>query len=210
MISARELKAAVDPVRIIGESVRLRKVGKRHVGLCPFHSEKTPSFGVNAEGVWHCFGCGKGGDIYDFIELRDGVDFRGAFRQVAAIAGIPIDSRDTYEEPSWALKLSGNEVRAFDRFRSSEVARLLAFYRFLEQPEAACMALLEGLWNAPDEALDAEAVQGVHKSLNWIHEAKALIDEQIERLETDPSFIIEPFLRNLYGNADFRAEVQSF
>jgi hypothetical protein len=208
MITAAQLKAIVDPVPIIRETVRLRKFGRRYSGLCPFHSEKNPSFSYwESSQQWKCFGCGKSGDIYDFIELRDGVDFRGALRQVAAIAGIPIDLRDTYEEPSLALKLSGPEVRAFDNFLSSEMHRLAARLRFLDQQEAACMAYLEGCWSATDESLDRKAIEDVHRTLNLIHETKYLIEERMLALDTDPTSEIEPFLRRLYGNEDFRLAV---
>ena len=117
MIAAEDLKRAVNAIDVIGGYVRLRKVGKRQVGLCPFHNEKTPSFSVSESGLWHCFGCGAGGDIITFLELQEGLDFRGAFRKLADIAGVPVDRRDTYEEPPLALKLSGPECRAFDRWR---------------------------------------------------------------------------------------------
>ncbi len=77
MITAEDLRRAVNPIDVIGGYVRLRKVGKRHVGLCPFHTEKTPSFSVSPEGLFHCFGCGKGGDLIRFLEMIEGLDFRG-------------------------------------------------------------------------------------------------------------------------------------
>jgi len=61
-----------DILEIIGESVQLKKSGKYYIGLCPFHSEKTPSFIVNPDKqIYYCFGCGKGGDSENFLnELR--------------------------------------------------------------------------------------------------------------------------------------------
>ncbi|MFP3929232.1 MAG: CHC2 zinc finger domain-containing protein, partial [Desulfobacteraceae bacterium] len=62
-----EVKRAADIVEVIGQFVQLRKSGQNYVGLCPFHSEKTPSFAVNpAKGIFHCFGCKKGGDVLTF------------------------------------------------------------------------------------------------------------------------------------------------
>ncbi len=61
---------------VISERVELRKAGKENLGLCPFHADKTPSFSVNADkGVFHCFGCGASGDVFDFIMRLDGLTF---------------------------------------------------------------------------------------------------------------------------------------
>lgn len=79
------LPAIVD---IISGYVTLRRAGKEFVGLCPFHSEKTPSFAVNEEkGVFHCFGCGEGGDLIRFIEKIEGISFLEAL----ALLGIQRD-----------------------------------------------------------------------------------------------------------------------
>ena len=69
----------------------LKKTGKNHLGLCPFHSEKTPSFNVNPEKqIFHCFGCGVGGDVFKFVELQEGLNFPEAVKQLAARGGIPL------------------------------------------------------------------------------------------------------------------------
>lgn len=76
---------------VVGETVALRKVGGRLVGLCPFHSERTPSFSVSPErGLFYCFGCHAGGDVFDFVMRRDGVSFPEALRLLAERAGIPV------------------------------------------------------------------------------------------------------------------------
>ena len=207
MISAHELKSAVNPVEVIGRYVRLRKVGKEHKSLCPFHDERTPSFGVNEiSGVWHCFGCGKGGDVISFLELAEGVSFRGALRRLASIAGVPFDDHDAYEAPSLAAKLSDAEVRSFDRWLALKKARLFADWEFLNDQLLANLAFLEEFFNSDD--VDRSKVDAVHMAITAAHEGMALIDEQLVRLHTDPSFAIEPFLRGLYGDRDFRAEVQ--
>jgi hypothetical protein len=210
MFTADQLKAVVDPVKVIGETVRLRKAfgGGRWFGLCPFHSEKTPSFSYwESSGRWHCFGCGKAGDIISFLEIQEGLDFRGALRRLAAIAGVLLDSRDTYEEPPLALKLSGPEVRAFDNWLSIEMHRLGALWRWFDQQERACLASLEGRWNEPDQSLDPKAVEDTHRALNFIHEAKQRVEDRMQQLDRDPSAEFEPFLRRLYGSEDFRAAV---
>lgn len=75
------LKARHDIVQVIGRYVSLRKGGREFKGLCPFHAEKTPSFTVNPEKqVWHCFGCGMGGDVITFVEAIETGDFKDAVR----------------------------------------------------------------------------------------------------------------------------------
>jgi len=66
-------------VEIVSRYVSLRRSGKEYVGLCPLHSEKTPSFTVNEDkGVFHCFGCAESGDVFTFIQKIEGLDFKGA------------------------------------------------------------------------------------------------------------------------------------
>ena len=76
-----DLRLQADIVQVVQETVSLRRVGSRYVGLCPFHSEKTPSFGVNRErGFFHCFGCGVGGNVFKFVELHERLSFPEAVR----------------------------------------------------------------------------------------------------------------------------------
>lgn len=87
----------LDRIRIedvVGEQVRLRRVGSRLVGLCPFHTEKSPSFSVNADlGFFKCFGCSKGGDLFTYVQLRDRVPFIDALRLLADRAGVELPTR---------------------------------------------------------------------------------------------------------------------
>lgn len=74
-----EVRDAADIVEVIGESVQLKRAGRRLVGLCPFHREKTPSFQVDPErGVFHCFGCRAGGTVFDFVMQLHGLEFKEA------------------------------------------------------------------------------------------------------------------------------------
>ncbi|HFI0500793.1 TPA: DNA primase [Streptococcus suis] len=83
-----ELKQSVNIVDIIGESVALTKAGRNYLGLCPFHGEKTPSFNVvEDKQFYHCFGCGKSGDVFKFIEDFRGVSFADAVAIIAEKAG---------------------------------------------------------------------------------------------------------------------------
>lgn len=87
-----EIRAANDIVDIVSEYVRLRKVGQNYVGLCPFHTEKTPSFNVNRERQWyHCFGCSKGGDVFDFVMSVENIGFAEVLRMLAERAGIKLE-----------------------------------------------------------------------------------------------------------------------
>ena len=94
-----EIKGRLPVADVVGESVQLRKAGTTLKGLCPFHGEKTPSFVVTpARDTWHCFGCGKHGDIFTFLMERDGLSFPEALRTLAARAGIEIDERTKRED----------------------------------------------------------------------------------------------------------------
>ena len=95
--SVEQVKAAADMVEIVGARTQLRKVGSRWTGRCPFHEERTPSFSVEAaEKLFHCFGCGKGGDLITFVRETEGLDFVGAIEWLADRYRIPLE----YEESS--------------------------------------------------------------------------------------------------------------
>ena len=84
-----KVKEQMDIVELVGEYVHLKKSGSNHVGLCPFHNEKTPSFTVSeSKQFFHCFGCGEGGDGLAFIMKRENLDFVDALKLLAEIYGI--------------------------------------------------------------------------------------------------------------------------
>ena len=88
---AERVKQQADIVRVIGEYVRLKKSGQNFTGLCPFHAEKSPSFAVHpVKQIYHCFGCGVGGDVFKFVMEVDKVAFPEAIRVVAEKCGIAI------------------------------------------------------------------------------------------------------------------------
>lgn len=91
------VRERVDLAALVAAHVSLKKVGRRLVGLCPFHSENTPSFTINPElGVYHCFGCGKGGDAITFVREVEQLDFVAAVERLAGTVGIELryDDRD--------------------------------------------------------------------------------------------------------------------
>ena len=88
---AERVKQQADIVRVIGEYVRLKKSGQNFTGLCPFHQEKTPSFAVHpVKQIYHCFGCGAGGDVFKFVMEMEKSTFPEAIRTVAEKCGIAI------------------------------------------------------------------------------------------------------------------------
>ncbi|HHU33094.1 MAG: DNA primase [Zhaonellaceae bacterium] len=113
-----QIKSALDIVDIIGEAVVLKQKGRNFVGLCPFHSEKTPSFTVNPEKqIFYCFGCGEGGDVISFLMKHDHLDFPEAIKILAQKAGIEIETK------------SPASPRKNQKFaRLYEINRLAAYY----------------------------------------------------------------------------------
>jgi DNA primase len=93
---AQTVKQQADIVRVIGEHVRLKKSGAQNFsGLCPFHSEKSPSFSVHAvRQFYHCFGCGQSGDVFSFVQKIENVGFAEAIKIVAQKCGIPLPKRE--------------------------------------------------------------------------------------------------------------------
>jgi DNA primase len=88
---ADRVKQQADIVRVVGEYVRLKKSGQNYTGLCPFHGEKTPSFAVHpVKQIFHCFGCGKGGDVFTFVMEMEKCPFPEAVRTVAEKCGIAV------------------------------------------------------------------------------------------------------------------------
>jgi len=89
-----ELRNRADIVEVIGAHVRLRRAGNRFMGLCPFHNEKTPSFSVSPErGFFHCFGCGAGGTVFNFVMRIEGLSFPEAVGSLAARYGLALPER---------------------------------------------------------------------------------------------------------------------
>ena len=81
-----------DIVEVVGSYFNLQRAGSAFKALCPFHKEKTPSFHVNPQRqIFHCFGCGAGGDVFRFLMQYEGVDFVTAARMLAQRAGIALE-----------------------------------------------------------------------------------------------------------------------
>ena len=96
-----QVRDRTDIVEIVGQYVDLRRAGTGYKGLCPFHQERTPSFMVNPERQgYHCFGCGKGGNAFQFLMEMDGITFPEAVRDLAARAGIEVEAKPADDERS--------------------------------------------------------------------------------------------------------------
>ena len=117
-----QLKSSVDIVKVVEEYVRLKKTGSRWVGLCPFHNEKTPSFGVNVTHQFYkCFGCGAGGDVIKFVMEVERVTFFEALKLIAERNGIPMPKRQEYSDPESRRRASLYDIHeiAADAFRAN-------------------------------------------------------------------------------------------
>jgi DNA primase len=113
------VREATDLVELAREHLALKKSGRRHVGLCPFHAEKSPSFSINQEqGVYYCFGCTASGDAITFVREVEHLDFVGAVERLASRAGIQL----RYDDAAY----SENRKRR-DRLHEA-VAAAIAFY----------------------------------------------------------------------------------
>ena len=124
------VRAATDFVALVGEHLALRRAGTRWVGLCPFHTEKSPSFSVNAElGMYYCFGCGAKGDAITFVRETEHLDFVEAVEKLAARAGIAL----RYDDAS-----GGQERQRRTRIHEALEAAVEWYHqRLLSAPDAA-------------------------------------------------------------------------
>jgi len=122
------IKAATDIVELVAEHVQMRHAGRNWLGLCPFHNEKTPSFNVNPElQIYHCFGCGVGGDVVKFLQEIDKVSFVEAVAFLGERADIPVPRRDGN---------AAEDERNDQLFRANELAAKY-FHYMLRQPAGA-------------------------------------------------------------------------
>lgn len=141
-----QVRQQSDIVDVIGEHVKLRKNNRNFIGLCPFHTEKTPSFNVNAErGIFKCFGCGKAGNVITFVEQHLHMGFVDAVRHLAQRSGIEIPE-ERREDPTGEFARQDNAMRALREatefyqqiLESSDGAPARAFYKKRGFTEQTC------------------------------------------------------------------------
>ncbi len=119
---AQHLKSQVDIAAVVGEYVRLRRVGNRYTGLCPFHNEKTPSFSIYAEHqFFKCFGCDAKGDVFNFVMMIEGISFWEALKKLADQNGIPLPKQSLAGDEQTKLRASLYEMHeiALNHFREN-------------------------------------------------------------------------------------------
>ncbi len=166
----RRIQQAFDIADLVGEHVKLIRAGKDFKGLCPFHQEKTPSFYVvPAKQIFKCFGCGVGGDVFKFVQLREKVGFVEAKSILAAKAGISLETRRSHgpNESDKASLAKVNEWAAGwfqHQLRDSAAARAYAEQRGLspETIEAFSIGFAPASW---DGLVSAARGQGIANSL---------------------------------------------
>ena len=136
-----EIRSRADIVAVIGQHVQLRKAGQSHKGLCPFHSEKSPSFNVNAaKGFFYCFGCQKKGDVFTFVMEYEGKSFSEAAESLARLTGVTLP--ETTDDP--AARRAAVEARSekAQLFRVNQLASEFFRERLAAAGGAAARAYL--------------------------------------------------------------------
>jgi DNA primase len=120
MADTQTIKDRIDIVQLLQEYLNLKKAGANWKANCPFHNEKTPSFMVHPEKqIWHCFGCGKGGDIFTFIQEIEGLDFIEALKLLADRAGVKLtDSRSSEINKNQKIRLQEINSKVADFFHN--------------------------------------------------------------------------------------------
>lgn len=114
-----EFKARIPLAQVIGRYVKLNRRGREHIGLCPFHKEKTPSFNVVEEkGFYHCFGCGAHGTAIDFVMQVEGLGFAEALERIGDLTGLPVPRRTAPGRPEPSLRLYEANAAALAWFRA--------------------------------------------------------------------------------------------
>jgi DNA primase len=107
----QEIRERIDIVDLVGRYLSLRPSGRNFVGLCPFHTEKTPSFNVNRERqIWHCFGCGEGGHVFTFLMRHENLTFPEAVRQLARECGVEVPEEGGAEHGSIEAMVAANDA----------------------------------------------------------------------------------------------------
>jgi DNA primase len=146
------VRDAVDLLDLASEHTRLQARGRKHIGLCPFHKEKTPSFSVDADrGLYYCFGCGAGGDAIGFHMQVTGDDFGTAIESLAQRYGVPLPERRGRRDHD-ADRAGQGALEAAERFFRAELDRREAPRRYLERRRVdQQLQRAYGLGYAPDD-----------------------------------------------------------
>ena len=131
MSQSDEIKSRLDIVEVIRSYIQVKAVGANFQALCPFHREKSPSFVISPEkNIWHCFGCGKGGDVFSFVQEMEGISFVEAMRLLAPKAGVTLTSfeKKDFSKRNRLLDILEFATRYFEKHLESEAAKFFRNY----------------------------------------------------------------------------------
>ena len=145
--SIERLCQSVDMAELVGAKSELKRSGAQLMGICPFHDERSPSFSVDpVQKVFHCFGCGEGGDLFKFVQLTEGLSFREAVESLADRNGVTMEL--TEEDPQAAQRREKRD-------------------RLLELLERTAAFYVRNLWEAPEaqEAREYLAGRGLDQQM---------------------------------------------
>lgn len=151
-----EIRSAVDAVELVGDYVHLKRSGSNYVGLCPFHQEDTPSFTVDPEkGLYHCFGCNAGGNVFQFLQQIENVGFVEAVRMLAERTGIDLPDPGEDEQDGTRTEGLYHALRFAARFffrqlTRTETGRQRALAYLRDRDYTAATIKRFGLGYAPD------------------------------------------------------------
>ncbi len=182
-----ELRSAADIVDVIGDHTRLKKAGRSWKGLCPFHNERTPSFTVDRDkGLYHCFGCGAGGDVIHFVRQMDRLEFPEAVEALASRFGVVIPRRER----------RGPRQDRRDRLFEAIAAAQRFYAERLGRPGNAAAKYLEGrgvppeMWTALSLGYAPDAWDSIAKALSPALPEDLLIEAGLlqPRAETKGSY----------------------
>lgn len=186
MSQVEEIKSKIDIVDLIRDYLKIKAVGVNFQALCPFHNEKSPSFVISPEKqIWHCFGCGKGGDIFSFVMEKESLNFPEALRLLANKAGVVLqhENNEIREEKNRVLDILDLSVKYYQYLLKSDQAQGLRDYlqeRALspEQIESWAIGYSQNSWDSLYKFLKARPLQGEKYSDEEILAAGLIIKKE--------------------------------
>lgn len=186
MSQVEEIKSKIDIVDLIRDYLKIKAVGVNFQALCPFHNEKSPSFVISPEKqIWHCFGCGKGGDIFSFVMEKESLSFPEALRLLANKAGIVLqhENNELREEKNRVLDILDLSVKYYQYLLKSDQAVGLRDYlekRALsqEQIESWAIGYSQNSWDSLYKFLKTRPLQGEKYSDEEILAAGLIIKKE--------------------------------
>lgn len=134
MDAVEEIKRRLNASDVISSYIQTKPAGRNLRALCPFHHEKTPSFMISDEkGIWHCFGCGEGGDIFGFVMRMEGLDFKGALENLAAKANVPLEESGLSKQGRQAKQRYLRLTEAAAKYYQAQLRRNVQAQAYLKQ-----------------------------------------------------------------------------